>query len=242
MHKQTRILKILIYLLILVTFVLVGYLKLSLTGHATKETEKVNITRAIDGDTLVLEDKREVRLLGINTPEKKMLYYEEARDFLKELEGKQIEIEALGENKDKYGRYLRYVSYQNKLINEEILKQGLGNLYVYNEDKYTEKLKKAEKEARVNELGIWKHSVNYRCIELIELKYQETERCKNQEQLILNNKCQIINITIKDNANKIVKIKLERGIFTKNFSCVFNDAGDSLYVWDNEGMLLFWRY
>ena len=171
-----------------------------------------------------------------------MPFYEEAKNFLKQYEGKQVEIERTKENKDKYNRLLRYVFYNKKLVNEEILGEGLANLYVYEKDKYTEKLKKAEKEAREQEKGIWKKSENYGCIELLELKYIEEKRCNNEEQLILNNKCEKMNIILKDNANHIYKLNLDKGIFPKNFSCVFNDEGDSLFLRDEKGLVLYYAY
>jgi hypothetical protein len=197
----------------------------------------------IDGDTLVYEIgniTQHCRLLGINTPEKKNPGYEEATSYLKQYEGKQIEVEDRG--KDKYQRTLAYIYFNNKLLNEEILKLGLATLYVYDKDENYNKLEKAEKQARKNEAGLWKKSENYGCIKLVELKWKENERCKNQEQLILNNNCREMNIILKDDANHIEKIQLNQGLFVQNFSCVWNDAGDSLFVRDDSGLLLFYRY
>ena len=43
-------------------------------------SEKVAIKRAVDGDTVELEDGRKVRYLGIDTPEKGENFYDQARD------------------------------------------------------------------------------------------------------------------------------------------------------------------
>lgn len=233
--------RLLIFFAIIIILVDLAYFYPKLTGKGVYEIEKANVTRVIDGDTVETEIGK-IRLLGINTPEKKQAYYEEAKNFLKQYEGKQVEIERTKENKDKYDRLLRYVFYNKKLVNEEILKEGLANFYVYSEDKYAEKLKKAEKEAREQEKGIWKKSENYGCIELLELKYIEEKRCNNEEQLILNNKCKKMNIILKDNANHIYKLDIEKGIFNKNFSCVFNDDGDSLFLRDEKGLVLYYVY
>ncbi len=212
-----------------------------LTGRATDEVEiiYVNITRVIDGDTFEASDFK-VRLLGINTPEKKQIYFQEAKDFLQDFEGKTIALESYG--KDKYGRVLGYVHYNKKLINLEILKNGLGSLYYYDKDKYYSDMEKAEASAQKREIGIWSKSKNYGCLELVELKWKENERCKNQEKIVLNNKCESMQVTFKDDATHIYSVELERGIFEKSFSCIWNDAGDSLYIWDDDGLLLFYRY
>ncbi|MBM3233966.1 thermonuclease family protein [Candidatus Pacearchaeota archaeon] len=236
-----KTLNILVFLLIFNTFILLGFLvsEVKITGKVTYERITINVTRVIDGDTIETEIGK-VRLLGINTPEKKNPGYQEAKDFLVQFEGKKIELEDRG--KDKYQRTLGYLYYQNKLINSEILKFGLATLYVYNKDENYQELEKAEKYAREQEIGLWKKSENYGCIKLTELKYQEQERCKNQEQLILQNNCENLQVILKDDANHIEKIQLDKGIFTKNFSCVWNDEGDSLYLRDEQGLILFYRY
>ena len=40
------------------------------------------VKRAIDGDTIELEDSTRVRLLGINSPEEGECYYKESKNFL----------------------------------------------------------------------------------------------------------------------------------------------------------------
>ena len=115
-------------------------------------------------------------------------------------------------------------------------------MYVYKKDSYFAELKKAEQEARQEEKGIWKKSSNYGCIEIVELKYIEEKRCNNEEKLVLENKCEKMNITLKDSANHIYKIGLEKGIFEKNFSCVWNDDGDALLIRDDKGLVGYYSY
>jgi endonuclease YncB( thermonuclease family) len=241
-----KILNILVFLLIFNTFILLGYLvsESKITGQAINERITVNVSRVIDGDTLVYETGKTLqhcRLLGINTPEKKNPGYEEARDFLKQYENKTIELDERGT--DKYKRTLGYIYYENKLINSEILRLGLATLYVYDKDENYNQLEDAEQFARNNEQGLWKKSPNFGCIKLISLKYNEGgTRCTNNEQLILQNNCNTLNIILKDDANHIEKINLKSGIYTENFSCVWNDEGDSLYIRDEQGLILFYKY
>jgi endonuclease YncB( thermonuclease family) len=236
-----RLYRLLVFFAVIILLIDLAYFYPQLTGKATAsyEIKTTNLTRAIDGDTIDTDIGR-IRLLGINTPEKKQPGYQEAKDFLKNYEGKEVKIEI--HEKDKYNRTLGYIFYNNRLLNEEILKEGLANLYVYEEDSHFSELAKAEESAQKSELGIWKKSGSYGCVEIIEFKYTEQERCNNQEQLVLNNKCGSLNLTLKDDANHIYTLNLETGIFTKNFSCVFNDAGDSLFLRDEEGLVLYYRY
>lgn len=235
-----KILKILVFLLTLNTFVMLGFILSIMTGKIVSERISVNVSRVIDGDTFE-SDIGKVRMLGINTPEKNQLGYKEAKDFLmKDIQGKQIELET--SEKDKYGRNLGYVFYNNELVNRKILALGLASLYYYGPDEYYNEMKKAEEQARNNELGIWKKSVNSECLELVKLQWRENSRCTNQEQLVLNNKCSEMNLVLKDDATHIYQEKIPAGIFLMNFSCIWNDEGDSLYVYDNSGLMLFYRY
>lgn len=233
--KSTKLITLFIFLIIS------GIFYYNSTGNVIKETQTAVITRIIDGDT-VDSSLGEIRLLGINTPEKKNSGYQEAKNFLSNLTlNKTVELETQGN--DKYGRTLAYIILNNELINKKLLQEGLATLYYYEKDNYYKEMKKAEELAREQEKGLWKKSSNSSCIQLIRLIYTENgERCTNQEQLILNNSCNQMQINLKDDANHIENINLEQGIYTQNFSCVFNDEGDSLYIRDNSGLILFYRY
>lgn len=234
--------KILLVIMILL-FVASGIFYYNLTGNVVREKSEVFVVRAVDGDTLEIAGGEKIRLLGVNTPEKGMLGYKEAKEFLKLLENRTAGMESAGA--DKYGRILAHVFIGNEHINEEILEKGLGSLYYYGQDEYYEKLKIAEEFARMNNLGIWKESKNKNCISLLELKYVEDgERCTNKEVLKLQNLCdEEISITFKDDATHIYKEKINTNtVFFKNFSCIWNDDGDSLFAWDTDGLVLFYRY
>ena len=131
-----------------------------LTGEAVfdsvaYEREKCFVNRVIDGDTLIC-DNETIRLLGIDTPEKGEEYYQEAKEFLKQVENKNIEILRDWEDLGKYKRKLRYIFYNSRLINIEILEQGLAKAFIIEDLKYKDKILKAEKFAKENCLGLWK--------------------------------------------------------------------------------------
>jgi len=229
-------------IIIIILFIISGIFYYQI-GDTTTKSKIFQVERVIDGDTLILTNEQRIRLKGINTPEKSMPFYNEATKFLKNTENKSVTIKSYGV--DKYGRTLAYVFLDNKNINKEILSRGLGTLYYYGEDDYYLELKQAEESARLNNNGLWKKSQNADCIELIELKYKEQpKRCTNNEFLELKNSCnKELNIIIKDDARHTYKETIKsNSIFTKNFSCIWNNDGDSVYIRDNDGLILFYRY
>ena len=241
-----KTLKILVFLLVFSTFILLGFV-FQHTGKVVYEKENAIVTRIIDGDTIETSIGK-VRLLGINTPEKNNMGYEEAGEFLKPLEGKEIELERGIENKDKYSRLLRYVFFGNKLVNKEILENGFGSVYIYEQDKYLRILRKAEEKARQLEIGIWEKSKSEcaDCILLVELNNKDPG-----EYVILGNKCEfscsLDRWTIKDDARNTKKLDFSIEAFGNKkieyAGRVWNDVGDSLYLRDDSGLLvLFYRY
>lgn len=226
--------QILVLILVLLSGIL--YYQYTIPRFNTIETQ---IIRIIDGDTIETTYGK-IRLLGINTPEKNQPYYKQAKDYLEQYKNKNITIKT--NQQDQYNRHLAYVFYNNQLLNQELIKKGLAHTYYYEKDQYYNQLKKAEQQAQQNQKGIWQPSQNSNCIELIKLKYKENKRCTNQEELTLNNKCNTLNITIKDKATHIYEKQLETGIYTQNFSCIWNNQGDALFIYDNSGMILYYEY
>lgn len=250
-----KLFRILAFLLILNLFVLSGFLVSRYTGEVVVEGDKIeqaNITNVVDGDTIDVQMgniTERVRLLGINTPEKKQYYYQEAKDFLQDFENRTVRLERTIEDKDKYGRMLRYVFYGEMFINKEILERGLAHFYTYEEDKYTEELRKAEEKARNLRLGIWEKSKEEcgECIFLVELNEVDPG-----EYLELGNNCSFdCNLegwrVDDDSSSHTRKLDFILPPFSKTRldynGSIWNDAGDSLYLRDAEGRLaLFYRY
>ena len=151
--------RVLIFLFIVILLGLLSVYYPYLTGEVVKnnqnyEKEKCFVNRVIDGDTLVC-DNETIRLLGIDTPERNEILYEEARDFLKEVENKQVYILRDWDDLGKYYRKLRYVFYENELLNAKILQEGLATSFMTDNLKYEDKLKKAENFAKNNKKGLW---------------------------------------------------------------------------------------
>ena len=218
-----------------------GIFYYNLTGNVVIEKQEVFVFRVIDGDTIQDRNGQSYRFLGINTPEKNQLGYQEAKDFLKQYENKTIEIENHGY--DKYERFLVYAFYGNQFVNQEVLVRGLASLFYYDKDEYYAEMKNAEETARNKEIGIWKKSPNYGCIKI--LKFEPIDKTeKDNETLVLDNLCGInLGITIKDDATHIYNEEISgESTLKMNFKNIFNDDGDSLYIYDSKGLILFYRY
>lgn len=135
---------------------LIILLLLTLTCFGT--TTKV--TRVIDGDTFETETGERVRLVGINAPEISDIFGQEAKRHLIELiEGKTIDLETdhISNDRDRYGRLLRYVILNGKDINKQMVLDGFAFAYLkyhFEAEKETE-YRKAQITAKQNSVGIW---------------------------------------------------------------------------------------
>lgn len=126
--------------------------------------EKAKVVKVIDGDTIEIEHKVKVRYIGIDTPEivdsKKPVQCfgkEAARENEKLVGGQEIEMEKDVNNTDKYGRLLRYVYIEGKMINLELVSFGFAKTETIPPDvKYADQIKAAEENARLQNLGLWK--------------------------------------------------------------------------------------
>lgn len=115
-----------------------------------------------DGDSLNVRldgGKRErVRLIGVNAPElDQRPWGERARRFTRSMVlERRVVIEPGAEPRDKYGRLLAYVFIDGRMLNEELLRNGLAvRLTVPPNTRYTERLAAAEQAARAAVIGIW---------------------------------------------------------------------------------------
>jgi endonuclease YncB( thermonuclease family) len=223
-------------IIMIVLFVVSGIFYYNLTVEKPV-SRAVFVSRIIDGDTVETNESLKIRLKGINTPEVGYFGSDEAAGYLSgNLLNKTVILESI--EKDKYGRTLGYLFLDDENINLEILKRGHGSLYYYEEDGYFDDMSEAEDFARINGLGIWKASPRNDCVNLISLDFSS-----DPEKLILENVCDYdIEVVIKDDATHIYKEVLMPGIFEIETSHIWNDEGDSVYVYDNEGLLEFYRY
>ena len=144
----------------------------------TLDYSNILVTRAVDGDTLVLENNKRVRLIGIDTPEMhesnklnrdaqrsgqaieaiKQLGRQSYEFTRKLVEGKRVRLEFDVERYDKYKRILAYVYlFDGTFVNAKIVQEGYASLMTYPPNvKYADEFLKLYREARENKRGLWK--------------------------------------------------------------------------------------
>lgn len=126
------------------------------------------VLKILDGDTIAVEvggAQENVRLLGVDTPEmnyrtgKPEPFALEATLFTRELvEGTVVRLSAdsLNDDRDRYGRLLRYVRLEDgRLLNLELVRSGYGFAYLDFPLGDRERFAEAEAEARRNGSGVW---------------------------------------------------------------------------------------
>ena len=92
------------------------------------------VTRVIDGDTFITNKGDRVRLIGVDAPELPSLRGIESKMYLHQLIDNKVVIlerDGISNNKDKYGRLLRYVYLNKKDVNLHMLKSGYAKPYLY---------------------------------------------------------------------------------------------------------------
>ncbi|MDO9271320.1 MAG: thermonuclease family protein [Methylobacter sp.] len=122
------------------------------------------IKTVYDGDTVVLEDGRKVRFLGINTPEVQHRDKqadaggnEAKRWLIDKLKNTKVRLEVGAEKTDKYGRILAHLFTEKKEhVNRQLVTAGLAAVSIYPlELHYVNELVKAQDQAEQAKLGIW---------------------------------------------------------------------------------------
>lgn len=122
----------------------------------------------VDGDTIVvnMNDKKEtVRFIGVDTPETHkphtpvQCFGPNAASFTKsQVEGKSVRLEAdtKGDNRDKYGRLLRYVYLPDgTLLNKALIANGYGFAMTSFPFTKMDEFAQAGDSARTQKLGLW---------------------------------------------------------------------------------------
>jgi endonuclease YncB( thermonuclease family) len=123
---------------------------------ASGRGDSVTVVRALDGDSLLVElngTDREVRLLGINAPERGECFDQESKARLSELTGDRVRL--TGDDEDRFGRLLRYAyDGSGSVINQQLIAEGLA-LALTTDHALLEEFKQAEAVAFEARLGRW---------------------------------------------------------------------------------------
>lgn len=133
-------------------------------GGAPAGSERAQVIRVIDGDTLVVADGRTVRLLGIDTPETHnpslrgpQPFGEAATLRLTALvQDRTVTLERDSTDTDHYGRSLRHVWVGRTLIAELLAREGLGHaLAIPPDTRHAERIRTAQVAAKTAGRGVW---------------------------------------------------------------------------------------
>jgi micrococcal nuclease len=140
----------------------------TLTIAACVATPKgIRVARVVDGDTIevTLSDgaKEKVRIIGIDTPEivdprkPVQCFGHEASARMKELvDGRAVELQKNpSEDRDKYGRLLRYIDLEGDDIGAQMIREGYAFSYKAFAHPRLEQYNALERDARNAKRGLW---------------------------------------------------------------------------------------
>jgi len=139
----------------------------TLTGSPTPAgLEEASVTNVVDGDTIdVLINGRElrVRYIGIDTPETVdprrpvECFGREASERNRQLvEGRAVGLEPDVSETDQFGRLLRYVWVDGRMVNVTLVEEGYATASAFPPDvRYAEKFAALEAQARAEGRGLW---------------------------------------------------------------------------------------
>jgi len=238
--NQKRLLAILILLIIALNYNFIDSSLLKIFN--SKDIAVIN--EVIDGDT-AKTNGTSIRLLGINTPEKGELYYNEAKEFLKDLIlNKTVYLEYGKERKDKYDRTLAYIFLENESVNIQLIENGFANFYFPSgRDKYFSQYKEAWENCIESNKNLCEKS-NNKCSACISKEFDFED-----ELIVLKNacsfECDLNNWTIEAEGRKMIKLN-----FTLNHSeekdlefetLWAQEGGNTFFLRDDEFKLVLWE-
>ena len=126
------------------------------TPTAPDPGDSATILNVLDGDSLLVAIEGadvEVRLLGINTPERGECFYAESKARTTELAADRVGL--VGEDTDRFGRVLRYAyAGDGTLLNQQLVAEGFA-LALTNDHPLLIEFKAAEAMAWERHFGRW---------------------------------------------------------------------------------------
>ena len=156
--------------IVMVSLVILGSMALGIIGpllggsqqERSLEPERVaaNVLRVIDGRTIIIDDgqgEQTVRLIGIKALDFRDPFFDFSREVVQSwIEGKAVMLESDQLERDSQGRLLRYVFFENIMINAALMLNGLATIGTELPNvRYDNYLKQMQLQARESEVGIW---------------------------------------------------------------------------------------
>lgn len=137
-----------------------------------REGERARVTEIVDGDTLVLADGRQVRLVGIQAPKLPLgrpnfetwPLAEQAKAALGALAlGRELRLSYGGRRIDRHGRLLAHLHAPQAgggelWVQGALLEQGMARVYSFSDNReLVAEMLALERKARAARRGIWRH-------------------------------------------------------------------------------------
>ncbi len=122
------------------------------------------VSEVVDGDTIIVDEKTTVRLLGIDAPEAGTCYGDEATERLAGMVlGMEVFLEKDQTTKDRYDRLLRYVvlhidnaDSDDVFVNKELIAGGFAkHMKMTGNKRYRTEFGIAQKSAKDSGAGLW---------------------------------------------------------------------------------------
>ncbi len=138
----------------LLCLVLMG--ALALVAPTTAD-EFGRVKQVYDGDTILLDDGRKVRYLGINAPEYQEPFYLKAKRLNESLVlGERVRLEFGEEGTDTFNRLLAYVYVGDQMVNARLVQEGLAHaFFIGPRRRHDGLLLRLQDEAKQRKLGMW---------------------------------------------------------------------------------------
>ncbi len=238
------------------------FLLVTIEVHAA--ADRATVIQVHDGDTCRLHDGRDVRLLGIDAPEKGDPLSEEATMALNKLvANREVRLETGRPAQDQNGRQLAYVFVEKTLVNEELVRLGWAHVRRPVAAKYRDRFSAAQEEARKAGRGIWASASNvFLSVVKVNAKTGASGGAAlTNEFIVLQNRgTNILEMTgwsVIDEGNHRylfpnyvlapgASVTLRTGVgkntasdlYWGNRSGIWNDTGDSIFIKNTEGRLV----
>lgn len=129
------------------------------TSSLAANSSLATVTKVLDGDSMWLRTvygKQEVRLYGVDCPERGQPYSNVARKRVKKwVRGKTVSYEPL--YKGKYGRTIGRVEVDGEELSEKLIRSGYAWVHpAYCHKSICRRWRKLERRAREKRLGLWR--------------------------------------------------------------------------------------
>ena len=183
--------------------------------------ERAIVKWVYDGDTLLLRDKRKIRVIGIDTPEvkhhkqKAQAYAAKAREALRELLKRfnyHVFLRYGDERKDRYSRVLAHVYLPDGTnISNWLLERGFAKTMAFPPNiKLAKCYKKSEEAAQKQSLKIWRYKKNQiKTVDSLSQRASGYVRLKGVIKKIKRHKKSFVAI-FKGHNKRPVRIKIKK--------------------------------